>query len=188
MFMKRFPILPVFIVAIAAGVMSLSCGSKDSDVLATIAVKTSTLRDCNVAHSAFSVFRRPPRRTYEHKEQFLNSLINKEILMGEEMRLGLDRDASVLAARERWSQEYILRSFYKEISEKDLDIKLDDVKEYYRKSRAKIHARQIVVASPDVAKEIREKLMNGGDFASPAGHYLNNESTAPTGGEPGIPG
>jgi len=186
--MKRFPIPPVFLVAVVAGMMSLSCGSKDSDVLATFGDKTITLGDFNVAHSAISVFSRPPLLTFEDKEQFLNTLINKEVLMDEAKRLGLDRDASVLAARERWSQEYVLRSFFKEISEKDLDIKLDDVKEYYKKSRAKIHARQIVVASPDVAKEIREKLMNGGDFASLARQYSIDEATASKGGDLGVLG
>ncbi len=186
--MKRFSIPTILLAAMAACLMSLSCGGKESDVLATIGDKTITLGDFNVAHSAISVFSRPPLLTFEDKENFLNTLINKEILMGEAYRQGLDRDPTVTAARERWSQEYILRALFKEISEKDLDIKLDDVKEYYRKSRAKIHARQIVVASPDVAKEIREKLMSGGDFASMARRYSIDEATASKGGDLGVLG
>jgi len=184
--MRRTLLLLPALVAVFCCLLFSSCGQNDSDVLATLGDGEITLGDFLLAHNAITVFNRPPLLTFEDRERFLKTLINKELLLGEAIKRGLDEHADVVEAQERWEREYSLRAFHKEIVDADLEISLDDVRAHYVKSRGRIRGRHILVASAEAAQDIRSKLLDGEDFSTLAREYSTDEKTARGGGDLGF--
>ena len=184
--MRRIPFLLPLLVVMVTSLLLVSCGKKDPDILATYSDKQISLGDFLLAHGAITVFNRPPLLTYEDREKFLNTLINKEILLMEAEARGIQDEPSVKKAAARWELEYCVRALYKEVAEDGLEISLDDVKKHWIDTRSRIRARHIMVATPEAAQEIRTKLMEGGDFAALAREFSIDDATARLGGDLGF--
>ncbi len=178
-------LLPLLAVAIAS-LLFVSCSATDSDILATIGDDEISIADFLLAHTSITVFNRPPLLTQEDRERFLNTLINKEILLAEAGEMGLYEDPEVVQTGERWEKEYCARALYKDVSEKNLEISADEVKEHWITSRARIRARHIMVATAEAAQDIRAQLESGEDFARLAREQSIDEATSRLGGDLGF--
>ncbi|KMY49014.1 peptidylprolyl isomerase [Peribacillus loiseleuriae] len=60
-----------------------------------------------------------------------------------------------------------------------------EMKEYYDNQKPEIHARHILVKDETTAKEVKEKLKNGEDFAKLAKEYSTDTGSAEKGGDLG---
>ncbi|NNE08054.1 MAG: hypothetical protein HKN20_05770 [Gemmatimonadetes bacterium] len=179
----RRPLAAVLLLTLLA---AFGCGKSNDHVVAKVGNDEITLGDFNIAYTGITIFSRPPLLTYEDKERFLQTVINKNIMVQEAIARGYDKDPDLIAKREAWEQERMLRALYKEIADKDLEVTLPEVEAHYKKSRAKIRARHILVATPEEALEIRAALSEGGDFAELARARSMDEGTARLGGDLGF--
>lgn len=180
---KRWPLAAILLLAFLA---ALGCGKSDDHVVAKVGNDEITLGDFNIAYTSITIFSRPPLLTYEDKERFLQTLINKNILVNEAVARGYDKDPDLVAQRDAQELERMLRALYKEVADKDLEVTLPEVEAHYKKTRAKIRARHILVATTDEALEIRGLLSEGGDFAELARARSQDEATARLGGDLGF--
>ncbi len=74
----------------------------------------------------------------------------------------------------------------------DITIKEEDIKSYFESNKAsfdvkeQVNASHILVASEEIAKEVKAKLSAGGDFAALAKEYSTDESNKDNGGALGF--
>ncbi|MFK4998220.1 peptidylprolyl isomerase [Bacillus sp. N9] len=69
---------------------------------------------------------------------------------------------------------------------KDITISDDELKEYYESKQPKIKVRHILVDDEDIAKEVKAKLDEGGDFAQLANEYSTDTVANESGGDIGF--
>ena len=170
---------------VSAVLILVSCGGPKDPVVAKVGDREITLGDFNIAYNSITVFNRPPLVTYEDAEGFLQTLINKEILVEEATARGLNNDPMLERARNNWMMEQSIRALYKEVAEADIEITLAEVEDYYRRSRVQVRANQIVVKTLAAAEEIRGRLEAGEDFAALARANSIDEETRALGGDMG---
>jgi len=177
------------LVLVAVGALSLvllpSCGQKKDDVVARVGEKEITLGDFNIAHKAITVFNRPPLVTVDDCEAFLRTLINKELLVAEALSRGLDKNEKLLEESGRWETEMVIGALYKEVSESNVEVTVEELQDYYRLSRTTVNARHIQTGTAEKAEEIARKVAAGEDFAKLAAEHSLDARTASAGGDLG---
>lgn len=173
-------------VLIAAALPVLSCGGKKESVVAKIGDEKVTLGDFNLAYKSITVFNRPPLVTYEDAETFLNTLINKNLMVREAIARGHDRNEVLLREEEQWRMEQSIRVLFKDVAESNLEISLAEVEDYYRRSRVTVKARQILLPTLAEAEQAVADIAAGADFAAVARSRSKDVQTAALGGDLGI--
>ncbi|TQS76600.1 foldase [Ornithinibacillus gellani] len=68
----------------------------------------------------------------------------------------------------------------------DMDISEDEIKQRYENMKVEIEAEHILVEDEETAKEVKEKVDKGEDFAKLAKKYSKDEGTAEDGGKLGF--
>ncbi len=98
-----------------------------------------------------------------------------------------DSFASVLEANglsEKAFKDNVRFSLLQEKATKDVEVTDEEIKNYYEQAKYELNGRHILVADEATAKEVVEKLKNGGDFAKLAEEY-SQDGSASNGGELG---
>ncbi|HLS09773.1 peptidylprolyl isomerase [Lentibacillus sp.] len=70
-----------------------------------------------------------------------------------------------------------------EAAAEDMDITEEDLKQRYDRMQTEIEASHILVEDEETAKEVKNKLDDGGDFAELAKEYSTDSASAENGGE-----
>jgi hypothetical protein len=141
-----------------------------------------TLGDFNIAHKAISVFNRPPLVTYEDCEAFLGTIIMKEVMLTEAAARGFDKDPALLKESEQWAMEQAIRALYKEVGDANIEISVEELRDYFRMTRVSVKASHIQVQTLPEAEEIIKRLRAGEDFAKLQPRSRSMVRTASLGG------
>jgi len=177
--------LLLVVLALVVPALMISCGGKDKGVVAKVGKEKITADDFNLAYAGITVFNRPPLVTYEDYEKFLNTLINKELMINAAKEEGLDKEKAFLDLKERWEREAAVRALQKEVTESDVEFTLDEVKDYYVRSGTVLRVRHILLEDLATAEEVYKKLEAGADFAKMVKDHSLDESTVASGGDAG---
>ena len=178
-------VIPLALLVLLFSSFALNCGGNKESIVAKIGDKEITLGDFNIAYKSISVFNRPPLIAYEDAENFLNTLINKEIMTDEAIARGFDKDETINDEMKRIELDLAIRALFKSVAEANLEITLPEVEDYYRNSRILVKARQILVETLPEAEQIIAKLAAGDDFADLARNRSIDPRTAADGGDMG---
>jgi peptidyl-prolyl cis-trans isomerase C len=143
--------------------------SKEEVVLAKVNDTTITMADFEEAISAL-----PPQQQFlalTNSEEFLDSLVKRELVFQEAERQKLDNDPLVKQIMAKLRKEVLIQALLRRVMEKVNDVTDTEAKGYYQKNKEKfktpekITASHIVLKTEEEAQAVLAALKEGQDFA-----------------------
>jgi peptidyl-prolyl cis-trans isomerase C len=123
----------------------------------------------------------PPLKTLiftdKGRREFLQRLIERELLLQEGARKGLDKDDEILSKVEQFKQNLIIESLTEKLCAGKDEVSDKEVETYYRENKKqffvgeRVRVRHIMVKTMAEAQEIRRRLDQGEDFITLAKQY-----------------
>jgi peptidyl-prolyl cis-trans isomerase C len=180
---KVLYVVMVLLVAVTA------CSRDESKkVVAKVASRKITVGDLQETYMRVPPGYLPQGIGEEGKRQFLDDLINKELLVLASYDRKLDKAEETLGGMKRMEQQVLLKELYNaEILEKS-KVTEKEIKQRYEEMtrQEEVHARHIVVTDSLRAQDILKQVRTGRDFAEMAKTYSEDPSTAAMGGDLGF--
>ncbi len=181
------------IIVLFAVAFLFSCSKTDSSkVLATIDNEKITIDEFNKDLDKIPVNMKMIVATQSGKKSYLEKLIIKKLLMREAKKENIEKDKEFQDRLSEIKEQLILESLLKKKINLDSQITEDDMKKYYEKNKEtfkrerEINTRHILLNSEEEARQIKEKLAKGEDFADLARKYSIDPSAKANGGEIGF--
>ena len=126
----------------------------------------------------------------EGRKKFLHDLINRELLLQEAKKKGLDKKKEILLNLEMLKKGLIINALGEELCAGKDEVSDDEVEAYYREHKEEfileqVWVRHILVKTLQEAKEIKKRLYQGEDFITLAKQYSIWQPTKMKGGDLG---
>lgn len=158
--------------------------------LARINDKVITLQEFEQRMGQLSQRRKQQMIFEEGRRDFLQELINHELLFQEARKKRLDKDKKILANVERIKKELVINALEEELCEGKDEVTDEEVASYYQENREKfilemVQVRHIVVEALQEAQKIKRRLNQGEDFITLARQYSVSPDSAKKGGDLG---
>ena len=184
-------ILCLLFLALAAA----ACTEKSnpsSKALAVINGKEITTSEFDLRWSQIPEFVRKKYAGAEGRKKFLEELIERELLLQEARKRGIDRDRLLLERVERFKERTVLDALMKEEVDARATASSEEIKSYYESHRDnftggdEIRASHILVKTEAEARDLKKRLKQGEDFAALARKASIDTSTKSRGGDLGV--
>ena len=190
--------LPPFLKTASALILLLilgACGQKPDDsgqALAVINGKPITISEFDVRWSQLPEYARKKYPGPEGRKRFLDELIDREVLLQEARKRGIDRDRIVLERLERFKERSILDVLMREEVDSRVTVSSEETKTYYDAhpgtftAPEEFRASHILVKTDAEAADLKKRLAQGEDFAALARKASIDATTRSKGGDLGM--
>jgi peptidyl-prolyl cis-trans isomerase C len=159
-------------------IIILACAKKEeTKVVARIGDKVITLEEFEKEVESLPDFYKPLLLDPKAKREFLEKLIDREILLLEARKAGVYEREDVRRKIEECEKGVILDAFLSQILREKDEVTEEEAKRYYDEHKEEffmnesIRVRHIVVRTLEEAKEIKKRLEQGEDFVELAKRY-----------------
>jgi peptidyl-prolyl cis-trans isomerase C len=114
--------------------------------------------------------------TDEGRREFLQKLIERELLLQEGVKKGFDKDAEILSKVEQFKEGLIIEALTEKLCAGKDEVSDKEVKAYYRGHKEeffleRVRVRHIMVKTLPEAQEIKKRLNQGEDFVDLVKRY-----------------
>lgn len=160
--------------------------------LATINGKPITFSEFELRWSQLPEYARKKYAGTEGHKRFLDELIDREVLIQEAKKRGIDRERTVLERIERFKERSILDVLVREEVDSRVTVSPEEVKAYYDNFKGtftapdEFRASHILVRTEGEATEVKKRLAQGEDFAALARKVSIDATTKNKGGDLGV--
>jgi len=165
------------ILALAVSLSHCTKKEEKPQVLARIENRTITIEDFRREIESLPEFFKPLLVEPKAKKEFLGKLIDREILILEAEKAGIDKREDVMRKIEECRRGVILEAFISEIMAGKDEVTDEEAKKYYDEHKEefqlgeRIRVRHIVVKTLEEAQFFSRRLERGEDFAELARKY-----------------
>ena len=193
---NRSPVRPIL--KTASAVMLLltlgACGDKPdgpAQPLAIINGKPITISEFDLRWSQLPEYARKKYPGVEGRKKFLDELIDREVLLQEAKKRGIDRDRTLLERLERFKERTILDMLMREEVDSRVIVSPEEIKAYHQAYPGNFTAPEefrvshILVKTEAEATELKKRLAGGADFALLARKVSLDTTTKSKGGDLG---
>jgi len=170
-----------------------ACGKTDnSKVLATIDDEKITINEFNKELDKIPINMKMMVATQSGKKNYLEKIIMKKLLLREARKENIEKDSEFQERLKEVKEQLIIESLLKKKINVDAQISEEDLKQYYEKNKEtfkrdrEINTRHILLNTENEARQIKDKILKGEDFAELARRYSIDPSAKATGGEIGF--
>jgi len=145
--------------------------------LARVNDRVITLEEFNEEMEQLPPHLKPLMVSAEVRKEFLQNIIDRELLLQEARKKGVDKDKEILAKVERFKRGLIIESVLEELLKGKGEVSEEEARNYYRENKEKflvgerVRVRHILVKTLPEAKEIKKRLNRGEDFIKLAKKY-----------------
>jgi peptidyl-prolyl cis-trans isomerase C len=170
----------ICVIAVAMGLsLMVGCQSKPSQeeaakksgqTLAEVNGAIITTDDFKKEVENLPPYLRPMAETPKGKNELLETMIVREIIMQKAKKEGMDKSPAVAAKVEELKQRVIVEAFLKKKLEEQANISDGEMKKFYDENKDKfntgeqVRASHILVKNEAEAKEILDQVKKGGNF------------------------
>ncbi len=174
----RIIILLSVIITVSAALCS-GCGDGKSRVIAKVNGKAITVKDFDSRLSKMPAYYKAIAS--QRKKDFLEDMINEQLLYKEALKRGLNRDKDVKELIEEARNKIIVAKLLENESKKTA-VSEEKIEEFYQEHKddfvtpLKMRASHIMVDTEEEAREVQKKLNEGADFAQLAKEYSKDPS------------
>jgi len=158
-----------------------SCGKRENIKLAEFKGHSITVGEFEDAYAHVDPKFLPKSTGLEGKREFLNTMLNKEIMAYEADKLGFDKDPAVLQGMEAFKKMGLNAAYLKRRVADKVTVTEDQIKEHYRNKGSTLSIKQILLDTQEEANQVWDLLEEGSDFDSVLRQYSKSPD-APTGG------
>jgi len=176
-------------------VMLGACGEKPqgpAQALAIINGKPLTVSEFDLRWSQLPEYARKKYPGAEGRKRFLDELIDREVLLQEAKKRGIDRDRALLERLERFKERSLLDVLMREEVDSRVTVSTQEMKAYHEANPGnftapeEFRASHILVKTEAEAVDLKKRLAGGEDFASLARKVSVDATTKSKGGDLGI--
>ncbi|MDI6809566.1 MAG: peptidylprolyl isomerase [Candidatus Eisenbacteria bacterium] len=163
-----------------------ACGSQSKSVVATAGKRTITLANFEKMYTEMDPRFLPEGTGSEAKHQFLNDMVNKELMAQEAWKLGIDKVKNVQWQIGEQRKGIVLQRLYEEMISKKVKVKKGDLSDQYKKRSEEFHVKHILVRDQKEADSLLVELRKGADFDTLAQSHSMDRRSSRTGGDMGF--
>jgi peptidyl-prolyl cis-trans isomerase C len=181
------------VICLCLALCLFACDKKDdSKVLVTINNDKLTMTEFNKELDKIPMNMKMMVASESGKKAYLDRLITKRLLLAEAQKASIEKDKEFENKLAEIREQLIIESLLKKKLAAGANITEEDLQKYYDKNKEKfrkdteINTRHILVKSNEEAKQVKEKLQAGEDFADLAKKYSIDPNAKVTGGEVGF--
>jgi len=173
----------LIVLSLVGLVLILGCSKKEDQVIARVGERTITVADLNARMQGVTY------STWEDelkmRNDILDGIINDDLMILAAREQGFTEDPAFQEKMRSMERNTLLELLYrKEILEKSKPSE-KEVKDAYEKMGWELRARHILVGTEEEARNLREQIMNGADFAELAKEHSQDNSNKDKGGDLG---
>ncbi|MCX7965935.1 MAG: peptidyl-prolyl cis-trans isomerase [Syntrophorhabdaceae bacterium] len=190
---KKEPLMKKFIIFMFISFIMFGCAKTDnSKVLATIDDEKITINEFNKELDKIPINMKMMVATQTGKKNYLEKIIMKKLLLKEAKKENIEKEADFQERLKEIKEQLLIESLLKKKINVDAQITEADLKEYYEKNKEsfkrerEINTRHILLNTAEEARQIKEKIAKGEDFAELAKRYSIDPSAKANGGEIGF--
>lgn len=183
------PATALVLVVLSALLWCAGCGSGDDDrIVARVGRTNITMSDLMEKMSELPPFARQQFSGPEGTIDFLNRIVDEEVLYQAALEAGHDRDPEVVKALEAVKRRAVIQAFYADEVEATTVVPEEDIVAYYEEHDeqfqrpARIKFRHILVPTRAKAEAAKARVLGGEDFASVAREVSTDTATKSAGG------
>ena len=165
-------------------------------VLATVNGRKITIKDYNDRLKKLSSFERARYREQDGHKEFLKMLVQRELLIQEAKRLGLENDPKVKERVAEILKDVTENVMIDEVVQREVFDKIvisdEEAKQYYDENideftqKEQVRLRHILLKTEEDAQEVLDALAEGASFEDLARERSEDPGTAPDGGDLGV--
>ncbi len=182
-----------FVIGLCVVLSLFACGKKDEGkVLATIDKDKITVEEFNKELDKIPMNMKMMVATQSGKKNYLDTLIAKKLLLREAAKSNVEQEKEFQTRLADIKEQLIIESVLKKKVASDAKLSDEEAKKYYEtnkdqfKKDQEINTRHIVVKTEEEARQIKDKIQNGEDFAELAKKYSIDPNAKASGGEVGF--
>ncbi len=160
--MKSMRLITLFLLVIP---IFFSCSkSKDKIIVAKIADREITLKRYETAYKNVDVQFLPTKSGFEGLREFLDTMINKEVMAVKADELGYDKDPVVVQGMKLFKNMGLQAAYLKFKVADKVKVTEDDLKTFYSRMGVMLSIKQMLLDTEDEAENVYQMLKDGNDF------------------------
>jgi len=164
--------------SLVMAVSMVSCSGREGTVLAEFKDETITVAKFEKAYRVVQPQFLPRATGVEGYEEFLNTMLNKEIMAYKADELGYDKDPTVVEGMETFRTMALQVALVKFTVDDLNKVTEEQIREHYRNKGSKVSIKQILVDTPDEAEEVYQQLVDGADFETVCRQFSQSPDAA----------
>ena len=173
----------ILAVALLGSVLAFSCSKNREDLpVAKVGDRVITLSIFEKTYFAVDPKFLPEDKGIEGLKEFLNTMINKDVMAIKAGELGYDKDPFVVQGMEAFKKVSLPAAYLKIRAGDKMNIKEADIKKAYEKYQTNVQIKQILTDTKAQADEAYELLKQGTDFENVCQQY-SKDPDATSGGQ-----
>jgi len=160
-------------------IMLGACGSDSGGTgeLARVNDHVITLEEFNEEMESLPVYVKPLVVSLQGKKEFLAKMIDRELLLQQARKKGLDENKTILRQVEQFRKQLVVQSLLEDLYRGKDTVTDEEIAHYYAEHKdnffvgERLHLRHIVVKTRAEAEALQKRIKKGEDFVELARRY-----------------
>jgi len=158
-----------------ASIAVTGCAKREDLKIAEFRNRSITVAEFEDAYAKVEPQFLPKATGLEGKKEFLNTMLNKEVMAEKADELGYDKDPNVVAAMDHFKRMSLHIAYLKKQVADKVKVSDDELKEYYDNLGVSLLVKQLLTDTEPQIEEAYEALKGGMDFETACKTYSKTE-------------